>query len=76
MSMTGRVLTLLSSVVIGVFIMLSPGFITGHTFNASHYSGSLYTAEFIVRSAAVIIGLLIIYDGIRSSLKSQSGKKD
>ncbi|MNN70767.1 hypothetical protein D3C81_1866420 [compost metagenome] len=71
MSLIGRGLILLSSVFLGVLIMISPGFITGHSFNSTHYQGSLYTAEFIVRSAALIIGLLVIYDGIKSFLKRQ-----
>jgi uncharacterized membrane protein len=54
--------------------MISPGFITGHSFNSSHYQGSLYTAEFIVRSVAVIIGFIVIYDGIKSFLRREMEK--
>ncbi|MFC6651315.1 hypothetical protein [Paenibacillus rhizoplanae] len=64
-----KVVLLISSVVVGVLIMISPGFITGHTFGSTQYQGSLYIAEFVVRSLALIIGLMVIYDGIKSFFK-------
>ncbi|MBP2115505.1 hypothetical protein [Paenibacillus silagei] len=66
-----KVVLLISSVVIGVLVMVSPGFITGHTFSSTQYQGSLYVAEFVVRSLALIIGLVVIHDGIKSFFKKQ-----
>lgn len=66
-----KVVLLISSVVVGVLIMISPGFITGHTFGSTQYQGSLYIAEFVVRSLALIIGLIVIYDGIKSFSKDR-----
>jgi ABC-type arginine/histidine transport system permease subunit len=68
-SKIGKVILLLSSVVIGVLIMLSPVFITGHTYNTTNFMGSLLTAEFVIRSVSLIIGLVVIYDGVKSFFK-------
>lgn len=45
--------------------MLSPIIITGHQYDVSRVMGTLLVAEFIVRTLVMVIGLIIIYDGIK-----------
>jgi hypothetical protein len=71
MKRNGRLTILLSSILIGLLIMLSPIFITGYTYNTSRVMGSLLTGEFIVRTVALIIGLIIIYDGVKIFFKTE-----
>jgi hypothetical protein len=61
----GRSGVLISSILIGILIMLSPIIITGHQYDVSRVMGTLLVAEFIVRTLVMVIGLIIIYDGIK-----------
>lgn len=56
---------LISSILIGILIMFSPVIIIGHQYNVSRVMGNLLIADFIVRTLVVVVGLIIIYDGIR-----------
>ncbi|MDU5946111.1 MAG: hypothetical protein E7L01_07505 [Paenibacillus macerans] len=57
------------SVVIGVLIMLSPIFITGSLYNDNEVMGGLLSAELVVRTLSLVIGLIVIYDGFKSFYK-------
>ncbi|WP_427337684.1 hypothetical protein [Caloranaerobacter sp. DY30410] len=57
---------LIISFIIGVFIILIPTIITGHTYNTSTAIGGLLYSEFIMRNISFIIGLLVIYDGLKN----------
>ncbi|CAH1059394.1 hypothetical protein CA600_17190 [Paenibacillus sp. VTT E-133280] len=60
---------LLSSIVIGLLIMFSPIILTGYTYSTDSILGPLLYFEFTIRSLALIIGLLVIYDGVKNFLK-------
>ncbi|MDH6372872.1 ABC-type arginine/histidine transport system permease subunit [Paenibacillus sp. PastF-3] len=60
---------LLSSIIIGLLIMFSPIILTGYTYSSDNILGPLLYVEFIIRSLAIIIGLLVIYDGVKNFLK-------
>jgi hypothetical protein len=62
---------LLSSFFIGLLIMFSPVIITGHGYDVSRVMGILLTVELIVRTLALIIGLIVIYDGVKCYVKKE-----
>ncbi|RED51179.1 hypothetical protein DFP95_14412 [Cohnella lupini] len=65
MSKNRGVVVLVSSILLGLLIMLSPNMITGSSYDAIHVIGNLLVAEFIVRTTVIVIGLIVIYDGIK-----------
>lgn len=64
-----KILVLIGSIIIGILIMFSPVFITGSYYDINKVMGSLLTAELVVRTLAVVVGLIIIYDGIKNLFK-------
>ncbi|NBD24140.1 hypothetical protein [Paenibacillus glycinis] len=58
-------LFLLCSLFIGVLIALSPVLVTGHWYNVNKTMGNLLIAEFIVRTLAIVFGLLVIFGGVK-----------
>ncbi|GGG10947.1 hypothetical protein GCM10010912_64220 [Paenibacillus albidus] len=62
-------LLLLVSIFIGLLIMFSPIILTGYTYSSNNILGSLLYFEFTIRSLALIIGLLVIYDGVKNFSK-------
>ncbi|MBO7749042.1 hypothetical protein I8J29_33265 [Paenibacillus sp. MWE-103] len=67
---------LVCSLVIGVFIALSPVIVTGHWYDITHVIGNLLVAEFIVRTIAIVIGLLVIFSGIKRFFLSRALPSD
>lgn len=65
MKTSDRILFLLATIVIGLLIALSPNIITGSTYDINHIMGGLLIAEFIVRTMALVIGLITIYTGFK-----------
>lgn len=65
-------LFLLSTIIIGILICLSPNIVTGSPYDTSKVMGNLLVAEFTVRVLAIAIGLIIVYDGIKSFFKKQN----
>lgn len=57
---------LIVSFIIGILIILTPTIIVGRFYNTNLVMGSLLTSEFVMRNISLIIGLLIIYDGIKN----------
>ncbi|MFL2095555.1 hypothetical protein [Marinilactibacillus psychrotolerans] len=51
---------------IGVLILLSPVIITGSWYDIESTLGGLLIAEFLMRTGALVIGLLVIYDTIKT----------
>ena len=49
--------------------MLSPIFITGSLYNDNEVMGGLLSAELVVRTLSLVIGLIVIYDGFKSFYK-------
>ena len=56
--------------IIGIIIMLIPTLITGNSFSNSTAIGGLHISEFIMRVVSYIVGLLVIYDSIKTFNKS------
>jgi hypothetical protein len=54
---------LICSLIIGVFIAISPVVVTGHWYDITFVMGNLLVAEFIVRTIAIVVGLLVILVG-------------
>ncbi len=69
MNKMDKSMILIGSIIIGFLCMLSPIIITGTVYDTNRVMGSLLTAEFVVRTLAIIIGLIIIYDGVKSHFK-------
>lgn len=63
------ILILISSIIVGILIMLSPIIITGSTYNVTSVQGDLLVADFSIRVIVIIIGLIVIYDGIKNFCK-------
>ncbi|MGZ7443222.1 hypothetical protein ACLD72_016825 [Paenibacillus sp. TH7-28] len=70
LSSSGKIVILLVSLIVGILIMFSPVFITGSYYNVNQVMGNLLSAELIVRTLAVVIGLIIIYDGVKTFFKN------
>lgn len=51
------------SIIIGVLIILAPTIVTGRLYYGD--AGSLIEISFIIRCISFIIGLLVIYDGLK-----------
>lgn len=54
--------------IIGILIIRTPNIIAGHPYN-DNLMGGLQIAEFIVRTIAFIIGLLVIHDAVKTYFK-------
>ncbi|TDT58368.1 hypothetical protein [Fonticella tunisiensis] len=54
---------------IGVLIILSPIIITGRLYNENKIMGGLLISEFVMRTSCFMIGLLVIYDAIKTHFK-------
>ncbi|TVY00530.1 hypothetical protein FPZ45_10915 [Cohnella terricola] len=65
-SKNNRIVVLISSFILGLLIMFSPNIITGSSYDTTHVMGGLLTAEFVVRTIVIVIGLIVIYDGIKN----------
>ncbi|MCM3630413.1 hypothetical protein M3194_24065 [Paenibacillus glycanilyticus] len=57
---------LLCSLIIGILIALSPVIVTGNWYDTTHVMGDLLVAEFILRTLAIVIGLLVIFSGLKN----------
>ncbi|MGY0694842.1 hypothetical protein ACW2QC_19010 [Virgibacillus sp. FSP13] len=57
------------NLIIGVIIIVAPVIITGRFYNENEVMGSLLVSEFVMRTTALIIGLLVIYDSIKRYFK-------
>ncbi|MBU5441108.1 hypothetical protein KQI79_03550 [Paenibacillus sp. MSJ-34] len=53
------------SIIIGLIIALSPVIVTGSWYNTTTVMGNLLVAEFVIRTLAIVIGLSIIYNGVK-----------
>lgn len=60
-----KVSFLLICVLLGLLIALSPVIVTGAWYNTSKVMGDLLVAEFIIRTLAIVSGLIVIYNGFR-----------
>ncbi len=56
---------ILFRIIIAVLIIFSPAIITGR-FSIDSLSGNLLITEFIIRTVALIIGLLLIYFEVKN----------
>lgn len=63
-------LLLTSNVLIGIFIAFAPIIITGRFYDETELMPDLLVAEFVIRSIAYIVGLVVINDGIKQYIKS------
>ncbi|WP_432407328.1 hypothetical protein [Wukongibacter sp. M2B1] len=57
---------LVISFIMGLLIILVPTIITGRLYNEVAIMGGLLYSEFIMRNICSIVGLLVIYDGLKS----------
>jgi hypothetical protein len=55
--------------VIGILIIVAPIIVTGRLYNENEIMGALLVSEFIMRTVSLIVGLLVIYDAIKSYKK-------
>lgn len=60
---------LIIKIVLGILIMLAPVIITGRFYNETSIIGPLLISEYLMRTSSFIIGLLVIYDSIKSNSK-------
>lgn len=63
---TNSIIKLIFKLLIGVLIILAPVIITGHWYNESKIMEALLVSDFVMRTLSFIIGLLVIYDSIKS----------
>ncbi|WP_040194264.1 hypothetical protein [Clostridium culturomicium] len=73
MNLNGKkiVLTVIGCI-IGVVIMLVPTIVTGFSYSNTNAMGGLIVSEFTMRVVSHIIGLLVIYDSIKTLNKSMN----
>ncbi|WP_445486558.1 hypothetical protein [Niallia sp. 03133] len=64
-----KTILLILSIILGITIAIAPILITGRTYDESKVMGSLLTGEFVTRTSSLILGLIVIYDGIKNFLK-------
>ncbi|KIO63786.1 hypothetical protein NSQ96_05900 [Caldifermentibacillus hisashii] len=57
------------NIIIGLLTIFAPNIITGRFYDEAKILGSLLVGEFIIRTVSLIIGLLIINDGIKTYFK-------
>ncbi len=62
---------LLASILLGLLIMFSPVIITRQGYDVSSILGNLLIVELIVRTLALIIGLIVVYDGVKNFFKKE-----
>lgn len=56
--------------IIGIIIMLVPTLVTGFSYSNTNAMGGLIVSEFTMRVVSYIVGLLVIYDSIKTLNKS------
>ncbi|WP_112180419.1 MULTISPECIES: hypothetical protein [Paraliobacillus] len=57
---------LILSLIIGTLIIFAPVIITGQGYDIQRTLGGLLIAEFLMRTTAIIVGLLVIYHAIKT----------
>lgn len=70
--MEKKYIFLISSILIGLLIAFSPVIVTGSWYDIIHVMGDLLVAEFIIRTLAIITGLLTVYNGVVHFLNIKS----
>ena len=55
--------------ILGILIILIPAFLTGSLFLMSSYSNGLDIADHTMKVIAPMVGLLVIYDSIKTYIK-------
>ena len=64
-----KLISIILSLIIGILIAIIPNFITGESYNPDKIMGNLLVADLILRVISPIIGLIVIYDGIKTFFK-------
>jgi hypothetical protein len=57
------------STLLGIVIILTPTIIVGHWYDPSKFLGNAFVADLIMRVQTFVIGLLVVYDGIKNYFK-------
>jgi ABC-type arginine/histidine transport system permease subunit len=65
-----KIILVIVSIVIGIIIIFAPVIITGRFYDEVHVMGGLLVGDFLMRTTSLILGLIIIYDGIKNYFKS------
>jgi uncharacterized membrane protein len=60
---------LIIGLIVGILIIFSPVIITGASYDVQRVMGNLLVAEFILRTSSLIIGLLVVYDAMKTFSK-------
>ncbi|WML42047.1 hypothetical protein RCG19_10710 [Neobacillus sp. OS1-2] len=60
---------LIINLIVGILITVAPIIITGHVYDVTHVIGNLLVGEFVIRTVSLIIGLIIINEGIKTYFK-------
>lgn len=63
-----RIVLLLVGAALGVCIIFAPNIITGQGYSDTNL-GAFLVGNLIVRSSALMLGLLVIYDAVKTSFK-------
>ncbi|WP_079708914.1 hypothetical protein [Paraliobacillus ryukyuensis] len=57
---------LIVGIIVGLVIAFSPVIITGTWYNVERTIGNLLIAEFVLRTSSIIVGLLVVYDTVKT----------
>lgn len=60
-----KVILLIITILLAIIVMLIPTIIIGQSYGETSYMGNLLIAELVMRITSFIVGVLIIYDGIK-----------
>lgn len=60
-----KVILLIITILLAIIVMFAPTIIIGHSYGETSYMGSLLTAELVMRIISFIVGVLIIFDGVK-----------
>ena len=60
-----KVMLFITTIALAIITMFIPTIIIGKSYEETSYMASLLTAELIMRIISVIVGTLILYDGIK-----------
>lgn len=60
---------LIINLILGILIAVSPIIITGRLYDETQVMGNLLVGELVIRTVSLIIGLIIINEGIKTYFK-------
>ncbi len=64
-----KMVSLIVGCILGIFIIFIPAFLTGSLSRVGTFMAGLEVADYIMRIVSPTVGILVIYDAIKTYLK-------